>query len=540
MAAESENSGVDERSVEEWTAAPRASNWRPPRAGPVLAGVVVLAGCWLLADALGSLDSLSIAGVGAAGLAGVVWLTTRQRFAPAWTVVGVVGAPVAGGLLTAGVAYVAVAQLAGFAPQGSVFVGLGVVLAAFGAAAMPGDAVDRESVTAAVQDTLVGVAALLLVAGGLVGNAVRSESERTPLETLPLPESLPSLFPETTLVPPLGMVVLIGSLSLLAFRAALSALPLAELLDDRAADPDAARQWFDRLLGGLNHAQIGVVVGIVLLTARLLFGEAFADLWGRLPPLVAELLGAVGTTLVLRWLATRLLLVSAVVLVGVKLLRRLHGTSVERQVGRAAPLVGAGVAIAGGWLAHEAILSVLLTRLAGALPPSVAAVVLEEAGYVIDYYSGEVVAVGLVAVGGATAVLALGLLRLGMLLRVVPGRHSGHAVAGAGLLVTGGFAAAIGAPLAQALGTIVGAVVVWDLGEFGIGLGRDVGRRAPSLVVQFVRAFTAALLGVVTAAMGLVAASTTASVSLATETAAVLALFAAVGVAVLASLALAR
>jgi hypothetical protein len=540
MAAESENSSVDERSAEEWTAAPPASNWRPPRAGPLLAGVVVLAGCWLLADALGSLDSLSIAGFGAAGLAGVIWLTTRQRFSPAWTVVGVVGAPVAGGLLTTGIAYVAVAQLAGFARQGSVFVGLGVVLAAFGAAAMPGDAVDRESVTVAARETLVGVVALLLIAGGLVGNTVRREGERTPLETLPLPESLPSLFPETTLVPPLGMVLLIGSLSLLAFRAALTALPVAELLDDRAADPDAARQWFDRLLGGLNDAQIGVVVGIVLLAARLLFGEALADLWGRLPLRVADLLGAVGTAPVLRWLATRLLLVSVVVVGAVKLLRGLHGASASRQLGRAAPFVGAGLAIGAGWLAHEQILSVLLTRLEEALPPSVAAVVLEEAGYVIDYYSGEVVAVGLVAVGGATAVLALGLLRLGMLLRVVPSRHSGHAFAGAGLLVTGGFAAAIGAPLAQALGTIVGAVVVWDLGGFGVGLGRDVGRRAPSLVVQFVRAFTAALLGVVTAAMGLAAASTTASVSLATETAAVLALFAAVGVTVLASLALAR
>jgi hypothetical protein len=529
-----------ERHAEEWTAAPAASNWRPPRAGPLLAGLVVLVGCWLLADALGSLDSLSIAGVGAAGLAGVIWLTTRERFAPVWAVLGVATAPVAGGFVFVGIAYVAVAQLAGFAPQGAVFVGLGVAVAAFGAAAMPGDAVDSESVTAAAWDTLVGVVALLLVAGGLVGNAIRRESERTPLETLPLPESLPPLFPETALVPPLGMVLLIGSLSLLALRAALDTLPVAELLDDRAADTDAAQRWFDRLLSGLNYAQVGVVVGIALLVARILLGEAFADLWGRLPPLVAGLLGAIGTAPILRWLSTRLLVVSAAVVVAVKLLRRLHGTSVGRQLDRAAPLAGAGIALAAGWVAHEQILSVLLTRLEGALPPSVAAVVLEQAGYVVDYYSGEVVAVGLVALGGATAALTLGLLRLGMLLRVAPNRHSGHALAAAGLLVTGGFAAAIGAPLAQALGAIVGAVVVWDLGGFGVGLGRDVGRRAPSLVVQFVRALTAALLGVVTAAMGLAAASTTASVSLATETTAVLALFAAVGVAVLASLALAR
>ena len=524
----------------EWTAVPSANNWRPPRAGAALAGVVVLVGCWLLADALGSLDSLSIAGVGAAGLAGVIWLTTRRRFGPAWTVLGVAGAPVAGGLLFVGIGYVAVAQLAGFAPQGTVFVGLGVAVAAFGAAAMPGDAVDSERVTAASRDTLVGVVALVLVAGVLVGNAIRRESEGAPFGTLPLPESVPSLFPETALVPPVGMVVLVGSLSLLAVRAALTALPVAELLDDRTEDADPVLQWFDRLLGGLNYAQVGVVVGVVVLSARLLLGQVYTDLWSQLPPVVADSLGAVGTESILRWLSTRLLLVSAVVVGAVKLLRRLHATSVGRQLERAAPLVGAAVALGAGWLAHDPILTVLLTRLEGALPPSVAAVVLEEAGYVVDYYTGEVVAVGLVALGGATAALTLGLLRLGMLLRVVPPRHSGHALAAAGLLVTGGFSAAIGASRAPALGAIVGAVVVWDLGGFGVGLGQDVGRRAPSLGVQFVRALTAVLLGIVTAAMGLAAASTTASVSLATETAAALALFAAVGVAVLASLALAR
>lgn len=531
--------GPEEPSAE-WTAAPPASNWRPPRAGPLLAGVVVLAGCWLLADALGSLDSLSAAALGAAGMAGVIWLTTRRRFAPVWSVLGVAAAPIAGGLVLAGIAYVAVAQLAGFARQGSVFVGFGVALAAFGAAAMPGDAVDRDSVSTAARETLVGVVVLLLVAGGLVGNAIRRESEGMPLETLPLPESLPSLFPETALVPPLGMVILVGSLSLLTLRAALSALPFAELLDDRTEDADAAVQWFDRLLSGLNYAQAGVVVGIVLVVARLLLAEALVDLWGRLPPLLADLLGAIGTAPILRWLATRLLLVSAVVLGAVKLLRRLHGTSVGRQIDRAAPIIGAGFALAVGWLAHDAILSVLLMRLEGALPPPVAAVVLERAGYVVDYYTGEVVAVGLVALGGVTAAVALSLLWLGMLLRVAPNRHSGHALAAGGLLVTGGFAAAIGAPLPRALGAIVGAVIVWDLGGFGVGLGRDVGREAPSLVVQFVRALAAALLGVVTAAIGLVAASTSSSVSLATETTAVLALFAAVSVAVLASLVLAR
>ena len=429
------------------------------------------------------------------------------------------------------------AQLAGFAPQGTVFVGLGVSVAAFGAAAIPGDAVSRERVTAATREALVGTVVLLAVAGALVGNAVRREAELTPFET---PLELPSLFPETATVPPLGSVVLVGSLSLLALRAALAALPVEELLDDQTADDDAPLQWFERLLSGLNYAQISVGAGIALVVARILFGAAYVDVWARLPALLTDLLGLLATAEVVRWLSTRLLVVGAAVVASVKLIRRLHRTDVRRYLGWLAPLTGAVVALAGGWLAHEPILNVVLTRLEGSLPPSVASVVLEEAGYVVDYYSGEVVAAGLVALGGAVAAVALGLLRVGMAIRIVPGRHSGHALASAGLLVTGGFAAAVGAPLLPAVGAIVGAVVVWDLGRFGVGLGRDVGRRAPSLTVGFVRVLAAGLIGTLTAALGLAAASTTTSMSLATETAAALALFAAVGVVFLASLALAK
>ncbi|QKY19018.1 hypothetical protein B4589_001005 [Halolamina sp. CBA1230] len=535
------DSDADEPSVEEeWAAAPPASNWRPPRAGATLAVLIVAVGCWLLADALGSLDALSIAAVGAAGFAGVIWLATRERFTPVWTLASVVVAPFSGVLLVAGLGYVGVAQFAGFAPQGAVFVGLGVALAAFGAAAIPGDAVDRGSVTTAARSSSVGVLLLVVVAGGLVGNTVRKEEELEPLSALPLPEELPSLFPETALTPPLGTVLLIGSLSLLALRAALTALPIAELLDDRSDDDEIALRLFERLLAALNAAQIGVVVGIVLLGARRLLGSAWTELWGRLPPVAADLLGLFATAEVVRRLSLRLIAVSVAVVVAVKLLRRLHRSGVRRYLSRVAPLVGGGAALAVGWVAHETILNVVLGRLEATLPASVASTVLEQAGTVIDYYSGEVVAVGLIALGGVAAVITLGLLRLGMAFRVVPGRHTGHALAAAGLLVTGGFAAAVGAPLLPALGAVVGAVVVWDLGGFGVDLGRDVGRRAPSLAVQFVRALTAALIGGVTVAAALAATSRTPSVSLAAETAAVLALFAAIGVAVLASLALAR
>lgn len=529
-----------ERESEAWAATPPAKNWRPPRAGSMLAVLIVAVGCYLLADALGALDSLSVAAVGAAGLGGVVWLLGRERYATVGTLLGVAVAPLAGGLLFVGVSYALIAQLAGFAPQGTVFVALSVALAGFGAASVPGDSVDRESVKSAARGTVLAAFVLVAVAGSLVANVARREEGIEPFEALPLPEGLPELFPEM-LVPPVGSVLLVLSLSLLALRAALTALPVAELLDDRAGGDDAVLRWFERLLSGLGTAgAVGAVVGITLVAARVLLGPAYLDFWATLPPLVDGLLRWFGTAELLRWASIRLLVVGVAIVALVRLIRRVHQSGLGKHLGKIAVLLGVALALAVGWVAHEAILDVLLTRLEGALPGVVAEAVLEQVDTVIDYYSGEIVTLGVVALGGLTAALALGLLRLGTLLRLVPGRHGGHALASGGLLATAGFAAALDAPILYALGSIVGAVVVWDLGRFGVSLGRDVGRRAPSLPVQFVRVLTAALVGGVTAALGLAAASTTASVSLATESAAALALFVAVGVTFLASLALAR
>lgn len=539
MATDSDGREPERADSEAWTAVLPATNWRPPRAGSALAVVLVAVACWLLADALGILDSLAVAAGGAAGLAGVVWLLGRERFAAVGTLLGVTVAPLAGGLLLAGVGYVAIAQLAGFAPQGAVFVALGVALAAFGAAAIPGDSADREHIAVAARRTVVAAVLLVAVAGGLAGDAVRREEEIEPFGGLTLPE-LPSLFPETLGVPPLGSFLLVVSLSLLALRGALTALPIAELLDDRTAGDDAVLGRFERLLAVLNYASIGVVAGTLVVVARILLGPAYLELWAVLPSTAVDLVAGLVAAEPIRWLAVRVLVLGAGVVAGVRIVRRLHRSELRAHAGTAALLVGVGITLAAGWFGHGAIVNAVLTRLEAALPGAVAEVVLEQVGSVIEYYGGEVVALGLVAVGGAVGAFTLAALRLGTLLRIVPRSHSGPALASAGLLATGGFAAALGAPIRYAIGAIVGAVVVWDLGRFGVSLGRDVGRRAPSRPVQFLRVLAAASVGAVTAALGLAAASLTASVSLATESAAALALFVAVGVAFLASLALAR
>lgn len=527
----------------EWTTTLPATNWRPPRAGSALAVLIVAISCWLLADAVGILDSVAVAAAGGAGSAGVVWLVGRERFETATTLLAVAFAPLAGGLLFVGLAYVTIGQLAGFAPQGAIFIGFGIALAAFGATSIPDDSADGKRINAAARSSFFGALLLAAVAAGLVGNIVRKEEETGALSELPLPEELPSLAPESAEllgVPPLGSFLLRTSLALLALRGALTALPVAELLDNRAGDNDALIEWFDRFTAALRFAVVGIVTGIVLLATRVLLGSAYVELWAGLPGGVIGLLDVLATSELLRWLALRVLVVGASVVLLVRLVRRLHQHGIRNHLGKIAVIGGVALAVGAGWFGHELILSAVLTRLEESLPPTVAEMVLEQAQSVIDYYSGSVIAVSLVAIGGVVSAFALGVLRLGTLLGIVPQRHSGHGVAAAGLLVTGGLGAALDAPNLYALGTIVGAVVVWDLGRFGVSLGEDVGRRAPSLPVQFVRVLTASIIGGVTATLGLVAVSMTDSVSLTTESTAALALFAAIGVAFLASLVLAR
>ena len=344
---------------EEWAATPPAKNWRPPRAGSALAVLIVAVGCYLLADALGALDSLSVAAIGAAGLAGVVWLLGRERYAAVGTLLGVAAAPLAGGLLFVGVSYALIAQLAGFAPQGTVFVALSVALAGFGAASVPGDSVDRERVKSAARGTTLAAFVLLVVAGGLIADVVRRENGIKPFEALPMPAELPSLFPETP-VPPVGSALLVLSLSLLALRGALTALPVGELLDDRAGDDSDILRWFERLLSGLGTVgAVGTVAGIALVSARLLLGPAYVNLWTTLPPFVAGLLRWIGTAELLRWLSIRLLVVGVSVVVLVRLIRRLHQSGIENHLGKIAVLLGVVVALAGGWFGHETILDVL-------------------------------------------------------------------------------------------------------------------------------------------------------------------------------------
>ncbi|MFC7195825.1 hypothetical protein ACFQL4_16315 [Halosimplex aquaticum] len=79
--------------------------------------------------------------------------------------------------------------------------------------------------------------------------------------------------------------------------------------------------------------------------------------------------------------------------------------------------------------------------------------------------------------------------------RSPPGVGPGPALAAAGTFVAAGFAAGSGVGAPVVLGALVASVVVWDAGEFGATLGREVGRTGASATPEIVHVAAALAVG---------------------------------------------
>jgi hypothetical protein len=127
--------------------------------------------------------------------------------------------------------------------------------------------------------------------------------------------------------------------------------------------------------------------------------------------------------------------------------------------------------------------------------------------------SPAVVSTALAVGAGVLSVLASA---LGSVVGAIPGA-AGLAVLGVGLVrgsraaVTGGsgllfagvlLAGASGASPEPLLVGTLGAILAWDIGENGIGLGAQLGRAADTRRLEFVHAASSLVVGAVTAGLG--------------------------------------
>ncbi len=237
-------------------------------------------------------------------------------------------------------------------------------------------------------------------------------------------------------------------------RAALGVLPFAALAPRSTADrPGAAvergRRW---LLWVARLAVVSVPVAAVVEGTGAASGVTAVV---GAPPVRMSLAAAAGggcavtvTVLVLRW-------------VGGSLLERSgHGMA-----------AGVGVALTAAVVVAR---GPLLSRVLAGASPSVTVAVTELRALA----GGPATVLFLVAAGLVAVVVTLFLLLVLVQVGVVPRRTAAPALGTAGLLA-GVVLAADGLPAAVAVGGVASAMVVWDLGEYAVGIGEEVPGGAP-------------------------------------------------------------
>jgi len=343
---------------------------------------------------------------------------------------------------------------------------LGVGMAAFGTALSAVDAPGDDGVLEAVGTFTYPVVTVWLATLGVVFVPVAAE-----LFTL-----ASSAFVPANAGPDLFGFAFLVTLAVLSVRSALRGLPITELapkedreriaaLLDRAENALTKALWIS--LGGLV---LGLVVAVLLL---------YVDL----PTIVTEAIALTAGTPVLRGPLFALALVAGVTAIAARLLRY-GGETVLKHERRAAAAAG-GLAFAAGVVAvHPLVLRAIAATTARS-----------------EFLDGDrfVVLVGLLAAVDVMLVLLLvGLLVIPVLvgLGLASDRGIGHAIAATGLLA-GAVATAAHPPLVVAL--VVGALVVWDVGEFAGRMGEEVGRDADTTRVEAIHAAGSVGVGVVAA-----------------------------------------
>jgi hypothetical protein len=178
---------------------------------------------------------------------------------------------------------------------------------------------------------------------------------------------------------------------------------------------------------------------------------------------------------ILRTLAFLALVAAFCVLAVVWVLGQLAGRTPRELAVRSTPFVGGAAVVVVVALLHGPLVEPTLEFVAESLPGAFETAADDWSQSLLYFFGsftlGLAFAAGLV---GLTAGLSLAL-ALAATAGSLPDRVTGPALAATGLFVATAFGAPAGVWPPLAVGGIVAAFVVWDAGEYGVRLGREVG-----------------------------------------------------------------
>jgi hypothetical protein len=508
------------------------TNWAPTRASTAVALLGTAGGVWVVSGAVGVRTGLFAAGAGAVCLGVALWLLSFDRWrVPASLAASLLLVP-AGAGVTAGVGYEWLVAFAAAFPAASptavvaqslhilavLAVLCGCTVAVFGATASVRAVATGETLSRCLR--LVNRVALLPLGFflALSGHALVTNLD---LGAASAVGELVSAATGWVFAPAAGQLHLLGFLMVFATASyatyrAVRDLPLQELAgeatigddsnDDsgtsgiRVADVFAALQ---RGLGGLA-AVAAMLVPPAFLVEVAPWDSAIRE---GLPDAIYALVVTLTSSEVARHLLVRLAVVAGTLALVATLVRRSSRTSTEDLLVAYAPYLAGLTVVAGIGVVHRQVLDGLVAFVAGRLESPLAGLFSRLSEQVVSFYGSETIVLGLTAAVLALASVGIFALYLSFALGFVSDRVAGPALAASGLFLAAAFAATTDASLLVVLGTLVAALVVWDVGEFATTLGSEVGRRAQTRRVELLHALGALSVG----AVGAIAASWVAS-----------------------------
>jgi hypothetical protein len=483
-----------------------SDSWTPTRTSTAIALAVSLGAVALLLQQVRPVAWPALIGsAGAVAFAASLWLAGRDRWSGASAfAVSLLTLPVAAGIIVGTVGTVLLLVSAFFPVQTTaqlsvrsllllahVGVVAGAVFAVFGVAlgvrnVVDADVLERQYWVTIKTGVVPAAAGMTMVLGTFL---VRSEGV-TPGNERAFDSLVDGLL--SWLLAPGGNAIHLATFLLLVavaaagVRAAIRALPIAELLADTGTGETSERRV----------ATVRDALAMIMIIAGLGGVLAFTLELAVPPARLRQVLGvailrpvyAISTASGLRVLLVGLIALSVPTVLAVILLRRVARGSARSALRRVAPLAGGTVLTAAGVVFAPPLLAGLVSWIERKLPDVFAELFRTTADATIQFYGAPAIVVLMIGALVALTAAVVILFRFALYLGYLSSETAGYSLASGGLFAAAAFAGVIEAPTWLVFTGLVASLLVWDMGRYGTRLGREIGRRAPTRNAELVHA----------------------------------------------------
>ena len=446
------------------------------------------------------LAPILVGSLGALCFATGLWLVGLDRFEPvARVLAGLLALPVSVGLLfaTGGTALLLASTFFPVESESTlslltltlitqVGVVAGCVFAVLGIMLGIRNVVDSEALQTHYWVTIQTAVVPAVVGVFFAAGAFITQQESVAIDVLPVSGLERWLFAPGRLQTHLATALLLVVLALGTLRAAIGALPVAELVGDSGTG-ETDHNRVSALRSLLGRAALGS--GALALLA--LFAEV------AFPPFRLQRILGLGlyqtllnlsTAPGLRSLVITTTVLSAATWLVVYALRRLAANSTNEFATRVGPFGGGALLTLGCLVFGRVIVDTTLTAVGSRLPSPFDDTFFGYARDTVDFFGAPTL-----VIMAATLLLGLSLglmllFRFAVFAGYLSDETAGYSLASGGLFVAAAFAGTLVTEAWVLFAALVGVFFVWDMGRYGTTLGREMGRSATTRDAELVHA----------------------------------------------------